>query len=380
HNEPKTEDEIRDYIDSQRSIYHCYPEILNQVEQRKAMFAKTSSGAELVDQTATATASKLQTLEFGSSQSDYPPDHPFLESPSNLVCTQRHSSAKINKIRNSTCVLSPIVTAGPYYHQEGHPIRQDIAEWQDGLPLVRDMSIPTFIDIPQQKKRQATRKSQIDLTDAVISTINQNYLSHDRDQRPWISEVLVDIWHANATGFYGGHPNPAKGFENEKPQVGGVRGGLLTGYPRDNYDEQWLRGAWPTDKNGVARFNTIFPGYYTGRATHIHAEVHTSWDMTSNGTFNSKDVQYVGQFFFDDEINMSVDKMWPYNQNPNPELERLAEDIHNSKVNGFQPTLDIIKAGSVINQGLVGFMTVGINLSHRYDHHHNPKHAYSDFD
>ncbi|KAH9445909.1 hypothetical protein MJO29_012185 [Puccinia striiformis f. sp. tritici] len=348
HNEPKTEDEIRDYIDSQRSIYHCYPEILSQVEQRKAMFAKTSSGAQLVDQTATATASKLQTLEFGSSGSDHPPDHPFLESPSNLVCTQRHSSAKISKIRNSTCVLSPIVTAGPYYHQEGHPIRQDIAEWQDGLPLALDIGV---IDVETCKP---------------------------------VRGVLVDIWHANATGFYGGHPNPAKGFENEKPQVGGVRGGLLTGYPRDNYDEQWLRGAWPTDKNGVARFNTIFPGYYTGRATHIHAEVHTSWDMTSNGTFNSKDVQYVGQFFFDDEINMSVDKMWPYNQNPVEHRTRNWRDslriFHNSKVNGFQPTLDIIKAGSVINQGLVGFMTVGINLSHRYDHHHNPKHAYSDFD
>lgn len=79
--------------------------------------------------------------------------------------------------------------------------------------------------------------------------------------------ALVDIWHANATGFYAGHPTPAEGFENEKPQVGGSRAGLLTAYPRTLFDEQWLRGAWPTDNHGVARFNTIFPGYYTGRAT-----------------------------------------------------------------------------------------------------------------
>jgi len=40
-------------------------------------------------------------------------------------------------IQNNTCVLAPEVTEGPYYHTEGHPIRQKIAEYQDGLLLVR---------------------------------------------------------------------------------------------------------------------------------------------------------------------------------------------------------------------------------------------------
>ena len=40
-------------------------------------------------------------------------------------------------IQNNTCVLAPEVTDGPYYHTEGHPIRQNIAELQDGLLLVR---------------------------------------------------------------------------------------------------------------------------------------------------------------------------------------------------------------------------------------------------
>lgn len=39
-------------------------------------------------------------------------------------------------IQNNTCVLAPEVTEGPYYHNEGHPIRQNIAELQDGLLLV----------------------------------------------------------------------------------------------------------------------------------------------------------------------------------------------------------------------------------------------------
>jgi hypothetical protein len=39
-------------------------------------------------------------------------------------------------IQNNTCVLAPEVTEGPYYHGQGHPIRQNIAEYQDGLLLV----------------------------------------------------------------------------------------------------------------------------------------------------------------------------------------------------------------------------------------------------
>ena len=39
-------------------------------------------------------------------------------------------------IQNNTCVLSPEVTEGPYYHNQDHPIRQNIAGLQDGLLLV----------------------------------------------------------------------------------------------------------------------------------------------------------------------------------------------------------------------------------------------------
>jgi hypothetical protein len=43
---------------------------------------------------------------------------------------------KDSSMQNNTCVLAPEVTEGPYYHTEGHPIRQNIAELEDGLLLV----------------------------------------------------------------------------------------------------------------------------------------------------------------------------------------------------------------------------------------------------
>lgn len=49
------------------------------------------------------------------------------------------------KIQNNTCVLTPVVTEGPYYHETGHLIRQNIAEHQDGLLLVR---APSFFFRP----------------------------------------------------------------------------------------------------------------------------------------------------------------------------------------------------------------------------------------
>lgn len=53
-------------------------------------------------------------------------DRPILE------CTATEEA----RIRNHTCVLAPEVTQGPYYHVAGHPIRQNMAEDQLGLPFV----------------------------------------------------------------------------------------------------------------------------------------------------------------------------------------------------------------------------------------------------
>ncbi len=57
----------------------------------------------------------------------------------------------------------------------------------------------------------------------------------------------------------------------------------------------WLRGIQPVDSNGVARFTTIYPGWYGGRATHIHLEVFV----------NDRTVK-TSQIAFPEEINSTV--------------------------------------------------------------------------
>jgi hypothetical protein len=123
-----------------------------------------------------------------------------------------------------------------------------------------------------------------------------------------VPNVLVDLWHANATGFYAGH-NPLPAQVVATPAQDGIRKGLLPAFERTNSDETWLRGAWPTDQNGVAKFTSIFPGYYTGRATHVHVKVHPEWSMLENGTFTSGRLIHTGQFFVDDKLNEEIDKV-----------------------------------------------------------------------
>lgn len=62
-----------------------------------------------------------------------------------------------------------------------------------------------------------------------------------------IKDAIVDIWHCDSVGNYSEY-----GTETAK-----------------NY----LRGRQSTDSNGMAGFLTIFPGWYSGRAPHIHVEV-----------------------------------------------------------------------------------------------------------
>lgn len=175
------------------------------------------------------------------------------------------------------------------------------------------------------------------------------------------------IQHANATGHYAGHPDPAPDLVDEIPQQTGARKGLLSAFPRTKYEETWLRGALPSDANGVAEFTSIFPGYYTGRATHVHVKVHPEWTMLPNGTFQSGRLIHTGQFFVDDELNEQIDKLWPYNTNPIRDLPgrgrtRNWDDslkiYQESHENGYMPTFDIEPLGGVLSQGLIGYITM----------------------
>ena len=76
-----------------------------------------------------------------------------------------------------------------------------------------------------------------------------------------LAGAAVYIWHCSRDGHYSVYS-------------GGMNGG-------DYSDSTWFRGVQVTDASGAVTFETIFPGRYSGRATHVHFEVYAD-DTYSN--------------------------------------------------------------------------------------------------
>lgn len=95
-----------------------------------------------------------------------------------------------------------------------------------------------------------------------------------------LAGVQVDIWHCDANGIY-----------SDTSELG-----------MQTVGQKFLRGYQITDENGIVRFTTIYPGWYEGRAVHIHFKIRTAdgYDFTS-------------QLFFDDDLTDEVFAQPPYN-------------------------------------------------------------------
>ncbi|TRW24609.1 T9SS type A sorting domain-containing protein [Flavobacterium zepuense] len=128
-----------------------------------------------------------------------------------------------SEILTDNCTLSPSETAGPF---------------------------PTIT--PSNWER-------IDITDGrtgVPFTININIMNKNANCTA-LADAIVDIWHCDKDGNYS--------------EYGG------SGMQPTNYTSvHFLRGRQVTNANGQVGFTSIFPGWYTGRATHIHVHVYNA--------------------------------------------------------------------------------------------------------
>ncbi len=69
--------------------------------------------------------------------------------------------------------------------------------------------------------------------------------------------VAVDIWHCDALGEYSGYGPDAQGAPGHLDPVNAQR---------------FFGGTQITDDQGLLAFRTIVPGWYSGRAVHIHVK------------------------------------------------------------------------------------------------------------
>lgn len=106
---------------------------------------------------------------------------------------------------------------------------------------------------------QLMRENIVGDRSGVAMLITINVLDKSSNCNP-LSGVFVDVWHCDAQGYYSEYGNTALQEE-------------------DFTQSHFLRGRQTTDNNGNASFISIFPGWYPGRAPHIHLEV-----LAANGT------------------------------------------------------------------------------------------------
>jgi protocatechuate 3,4-dioxygenase beta subunit len=88
-----------------------------------------------------------------------------------------------------------------------------------------------------------------------------------------VSGAIVDLWHCDADGQYSGVDQKTGGSAKEN----------------------FLRGYQVTGSGGTVRFITVYPGWYPGRAVHIHFKVRTR-------ASGNKGSEFTSQLYFDDGI------------------------------------------------------------------------------
>ena len=122
-----------------------------------------------------------------------------------------------------SCTVSPTETEGPFpTHTPSSVVRTDITDGRTGVAFT--------INIANKNK-------------------NANCSA--------LEGAIVDIWHCDKEGNYS--------------EYGG------SGMQQTNYTTvHFLRGRQTSNAEGLVGFTSIFPGWYTGRATHIHVHIYNA--------------------------------------------------------------------------------------------------------
>ncbi|KAK3296683.1 Intradiol ring-cleavage dioxygenase [Chaetomium fimeti] len=207
------------------------------------------------------------------------------------------------------CMLMPAVDQGPLY-VKGEEVRKDITNGEKGIPLTLAIQVVDY-------KTCET-----------------------------VPEAHVDIWSSNSTGIYVGVQGyPGMGDPNDASILQGTT----------------LRGVQPTDEHGIASFDSLFPGHYDGRATHIHAIVYLGATAQPNNTITGGRAAHVGQIYFDQGLITVAEQQTPYNSNTMRITPNVNDFLFRQGANGDDPIVRYALVGDDISQGLFAWIRFGID-------------------
>ena len=178
------------------------------------------------------------------------------------------------------CVVAPELTEGPYY-----------------------------LDVDLERSDIRSNTSDGAVVDGAALALDWLVSQADGSACVPMADVVVDVWHCDALGVYSG--------------VSGNSGNFLRGFQR-------------TDTNGRASFTTIYPGWYSGRAVHVHFKIRTDPDASAGFEFTS-------QLFFDDEFSKGVYASGVYAQKGAQDVPNASDQIYNQS--GGATLLSVTREG-----------------------------------
>src|SRR6266513_6489376 len=141
-----------------------------------------------------------------------------------------------------------------------------------------------------------------------------------------LTGAYLDVWHCDAGGVYS--------------DVSGS-------------SAKFLRGYQITDASGVAQFETIYPGWYAGRAVHIHFKLRLFAGST-------KTYEFTSQFSIDDTLTDSVYTQSPYSSRGTITTRNVQDGIYNSLSSTEKAALTL--QTSKTTDGYAGVINLGVSV------------------
>jgi protocatechuate 3,4-dioxygenase beta subunit len=198
-----------------------------------------------------------------------------------------------------SCVLTPRQSEGPYFVDERlnrSDIRSDPSDGsvREGVPLKLTLQVTQVAG----------------------------------DSCTPLAGAYVDLWQCDAAGAYS---------DVSDPRSGSAKG------------SKFLRGYQATDENGLVQFTTIFPGWYGGRAVHIHFMVRTELD-------GGRGRELVSQLYFDDALIDTIHALPPYTDRGQRNVRNDRDGLYRN--GGSQLLVPVAEDGD----GYAGTFNLGVQL------------------
>ncbi len=143
---------------------------------------------------------------------------------------------------------------------------------------------PFFVDARLERSDIRSDPSTGTVSEGVPLTLRFNVSRIAEGECSALPGALIDVWQCDADGVY-------SGVEDD-------------GAPAEAREKHFLRGYQTTDADGLARFTTVYPGWYRGRAVHVHFKVRTD--------IGGQSYEFTSQLYFDEALTDKVHAQTPY--------------------------------------------------------------------